>query len=122
VGDDELLSAEDALEAVAAIADEVAEQERELDAAVRTAASLGVSVRAIAEATGASKSSVQRRLASETDEADVDEELREARLTLAKLKLTERASRVRIRNDNAALIEEANALTRITPADLRPLT
>lgn len=61
---------------------------------------------------------------SEAAEPMTDEELAawrkemlDTQLKLAKLELAEKGSRVKVRHDTAARIEEANALTRIGPRD-----
>jgi polysaccharide pyruvyl transferase WcaK-like protein len=104
-----------------------AEMERELDAHLTRAAARGASVRDLASATGLSKSTVARRLVADgplrSPSADADDDewtaaMQAERLRLAKLRSAKEATRLQIQQDQAALIREANALTRIGPLDL----
>jgi transcriptional regulator with XRE-family HTH domain len=130
------LTAEDVLARVEVLAREVEQREQALDEALATANAMGVSQRDLAEALGTSKSSVNRRLSGarpsvsvacpfDEDEAGEEREfrraMREQRLQRAKLQVAETSVKLRLRQDAAAAIEEANALTRIGPLDVYDL-
>jgi hypothetical protein len=103
--------------------------ERELEEQTVLAAASGTSQRDLAAVLGTSKSSINRRLSpgrpSHLSDPEPDEEevefrraMRAEQIRLAKLRVAKEGTRLQIQQDQAALIREANDLTRFTESDL----
>ncbi len=118
------------LDALEAMATDARRMETELDARLAFAAANGASVRDLASATGISKSAVARRLVADgplrstsvADDPEWREQMQAERMKLARLRTAREATRLSVQQNNAALIEEANSLTRVTEIDRARIT
>jgi transcriptional regulator with XRE-family HTH domain len=100
------------------------------DEAIRAAYEAGASQSEIAVACGMSRSAVQRLLAGETstaarplanvdeDEAEFHRQMREEQMKQARLRTAREATRLKLQQDAAAALAEANAMTAIGPLDV----